>query len=553
MKNLRKLILKYALQNAVLYRGRASAKAVLGKVLAENPKLRGETAKIRGETERAVDMVNRLGPEQQVKKLEKIDSGLLEKKPKEQEELPPLRGARKGKVVLRFAPSPTGPLNIAQLLRAAMMNYLYARKYKGVFILRIEDTDPARIEKRYYGMIKEDLKNSGIGWDKMVLESDHMTDYYDCARKLIRGGKAYMCSCHPDTFRALKKRGMPCPHRDKPPRQSTKEMNDCVRGKYREGDFVLRLKTSMKDPNPAIRDPPLMRIITAAHPLKGRAFSFWPLYNYANVIEDHMQGITHVFRGKEHEHNTQIQKHLYDVLGWKPPVVVNFGMIHLPGEKVHTRDIKRMIEEGRLSGWDDPRLHTVRALLRRGFAPEAFRAYAIQVGLTKNDITLDWESLETHNRKIMDIRAGRYFAVKDPVEVDISEVVGEGKTIRIRIHPEKRKTRKIQLTGRVMVSRDDFKRFRGKDVRLIEIGNVVLKKRALKSHNQEVNAFQKIQWVPEKPVKVNLVRPRGEETLSGEPAMAKVKKGEFVQLVRIGFGRVDSIRKGLITIYFAHR
>ena len=550
------LIMKYALQNAVFYDGKADPGAVMGRIMASEPGLRGMAGEVRDEVERVIREVNRIPPDEQRRQLESLEPGMLRRDIKVQGGLPPLRDAVMGRVVTRFAPSPTGPLSIFHASRAVMLSYLYARMYRGKFILRIEDTDPKKIEKRYYEMIKEDLRSLGVRWDRLVLQSDHMPVYYRHAENLIREGKIYACFCSAESFRKLKEKRQNCPCRDFPPQKNLEFWSKALKGSYGDGEVVFRLRTSMQDPNPVLRDPPLLRISRDRHPLKGSSYRVWPLYNYSCAIDDHVLGITHVFRGKEHEHNTSVQKRIYEALGWEPPVTVNFGMVYLPGEKLHTRDIVEGIKSGKISGWDDPKLPTVRALIRRGFGPEAFRAFAEQCGLTKHDINIDWETFYGINRRIVDPGAERYRVVTEPVGIDIGRCLEErktGKNVRVQRHPDRNETRSLPVTKRVYVSGEDFRKFRGKKIRLLDLFNIRLDRKPELSKSQLIDdSIQKLQWVPEDNVSVRIIMPEKILEGVGEPSMGSLKTGEVIQMLRIGFGRVD--RKGkTIDIAFAHK
>lgn len=552
-------IRKYVLQNAVFYNGKASPDAVLGKIMASEPELRSMANEVRNEIDKVIGEVNQLSPEEQKRQLKGMDARMLKKKVKQQEGLPPLRDAVKGKVVTRFAPSPTGPLSIFQMSRAVMLSYMYAKDYKGRFIVRIEDTDPKNIKKEYYEMIKQDLLNVGVRWNKLVMQSDHLPIYYRHAEKLIKNSKVYACLCSAEKFRELKKKKQNCPCRDFSPKENLDYWRHALSGKYKDGEVVFRLKTSMHDPNPVLRDPPLLRINKSRHPRKGTKYNVWPLYNYSCAIDDHVLGVTHVFRGKEHEHNTAVQRRLYEALGWEPAVVINFGMIYLPGEKFHTRDVVEMIKRGEISGWDDPRLPTVRALIRRGFVPEAFRLLSMQVGLTKHDINIDWETFYGINRKIIDSNAERYRVVIDPVGIDVSSCIKDtetGDSVNVQKHPERNDIRKVPVTPRIYISREDFRKFSGKNIRLLDLFNLKLdkSKKCKPSKSQLItDKVQKIQWVPEGGVPVKILKPDGTVEGIGEPGMKELDVGNVIQMLRIGFGRVDSNRKGKVTIVFAHK
>lgn len=553
VQNMKQRIEKYVLQNAVFYGGRANTKAVLGKILGGEPDLRGRVPEVRKELDSLVREVNSLGLDKQQDRLKILAPEMLVREEKVQEELPPLPNAQEGKVVTRFAPSPTGPLNIAHILRAGMMNFLYAEKYRGRFVLRLEDTDPTKIRKEYYSRIQEDLRLAGIKWSRLVIQSEHMSLYYRHARELLEDGHAYICECRTEDFQELKKRKQNCPCRDISPKANLTRFSKAKKGGYREGEVVMRFKTSMKDPNPAVRDPAIMRVSKARHPLQGRRYSLWPLYNFANTLDDHEVGVTHVFRGKEHQHNTDIQRRMYQAFGWEPPTTINFGMIYLPDEKLHTRDIKEGITRGKYSGWDDPRLHTVQALVRRGFRPRAFRDYAIQVGLTKSDIRMSWENIESFNRSAIDPEANRYMAVIAPVRMNLKSAP-DLKKVKADLHPDypKKGKRVLPVSSAIYLSREDVKRFQKKVVRLKNLFNVKLDKKALTYRGDEVvQAMPKLQWVSTPNRKLELVMP--DRTLKGliENSAASLKKGALIQMERVGYGRVE--KKSPMRVIWSHR
>jgi len=319
---------------------------------------------------------------------------------------------------------------------------------------------------------------------------------------------------------------------------------------------VFRFRTSMREPNPAIRNPAMLRVSEQSHPYQGRKFHVWPLYNYANVIDDHELGVTHVFRGKEHEHNTSIQKKVYEALGWKPPVAINFGMIYLPGEKIHTRDIKEWIKEGKVSGWDDPKLHTVRALVKRGFVPQMFKNLAVHTGLSKNDIRLSWENIEGINRKLIDPEADRYMVVTDPVGISVKSAPGI-KEVQEDLHPDfpKRGKKSIPVDlGSIWISGEDFANLKEKVFRLKGLGNIHLRgKEGFYAGNEIARDMQKIQWVSKPNVRVTVIGPEKRLGGLGEPNLAKLKPGTLIQMERIGFGRVEKATPKEVVVYFAHK
>jgi len=515
--------------------------------------IRDSIKSVSKEIESTVREVNSLSPEEQRAALMKMAPRMLERETKKQEELPNLPGAKRGRVVTRFAPSPTGPLSLPHLLRAAMLSYLYAKRYGGRFILRFEDTDPRNIEPKSYDWIKEDLERSGIKPDRVIRESDNMELYYKHAESLIGKGRLYVCHCSAESFRALKSKKQECGCRNQ---LGTEDWKKMLSGGFGEGRVSVRLKTSMRDPNPALRDPVMLRIVTTSHPLKKKKYRVWPLYNFASVIDDHEEGITHIFRGKEHEHNTAIQRVLYDALGWKQPVVINFGMIYLPGKKTHTRDIREWIKQGRVSGWDDPRLPTVRALLRRGFQPEAFKRCAIGCSLSKTDIRFTWDTLEGANRKIIDPEANRYMVVTDPVKLSLKDLP-QIRFAEESLHPDFPKQGKKRMpvdVRSIHITREDYNKLKGKTFRLKALGNFRLTGKSASYMGNEIERqMQKIQWVSSPSIGVSIITPERTVQALGEQAMKKLKPGDLIQMERIGFGRVDSVSKSTVKVYFAHK
>ncbi len=554
-KKEKEVILKYCLQNAVFYSGKASPGAVMGKALGEREELRKKVNDVRKEIEKTVKSVNKLSPEEQKKRLRGMAPKLLEK-PEKKEGLPDLKGAKAGKVVTRFAPAPTGPIHIAHLMRAVFLSYLYAKKYKGKFYIRFEDTDPKKVGAEFYDWILEDLKRAGVSWDKVFVESEHMDSYYNHARELVRKGKAYVCECPAEVFRELKAKGRSCLCRNRTVKENSDGLEKIIKGGYKEGEVVLRLKTDMRARNPVVRDPPLMRISEGNHPRTGTLYKAWPLYNLVCTIEDHEEGITHVFRAKEHEHNTRIQEKVYGAFGWKPPLFINFGLIHLVGGKIHKRFVREWIKTGEVTGWDDIKLPTIRALLRRGYQPKAFKEMAVLCGLSKTDIKLSWENLNGINRKIIDPLANRYMAVTDPVKIELKYAPGT-RSVSHPLHPDfpERGKREMPVNAKsVWISGEDWKKLSGKKIRLIGLGNFELNGKTGEYAGNEIKReMKKIQWVSEPNLKVRIVTPEGELKGLAEKNVSDLKVGDLLQFERIGFGRVDEKNEKEIIVFFAHK
>jgi glutamyl-tRNA synthetase len=571
--NVEELILKYALINAYTHKGKANTKAVIGKVLGENPELRPKAKEIIPLVNEIVERVNGMSIEEQESKLKEIYPEFFEAKKEKKEEkkgLPPLPKAEKGKVVTRFAPNPDGAFHLGNA-RAAILSHEYARLYGGKFILRFDDTDPKvkRPEPIFYEWIKEDLEWLGFKIDEIHIASDRLEIYYDYAEKLIRMGKAYVCTCEPEKFRELRDKGIACPHRDEPVEIQLERWRKMLNGEYKEGEAVVRIKTDLNHPNPAVRDWPALRIIdNANHPRVGDKYRVWPLYNFASAIDDYELGVTHIFRGQEHAENETRQRYIYDYFGWEYPVTVHHGRLSIEGVILSKSKTRKGIQEGKYLGWDDPRLGTIRALRRRGIRPEAIRELIIEVGLKRSDTTISWDNLAAINRRIIEPIANRYFFVADPVPMWVEDYEEEF-TAEIPLHPDypERGVRRLKFTpGKpVYVSRDDMELFKpGNFVRLKDLFNVEIIEVSeegirAKFHSVEYeiareHRWRMVHWVTEgKPCEVLV--PDGEELIVRKGLLesgAELKVDDIVQFERFGFVRIDEVGEKVVAI-FAHK
>ncbi len=548
---------KYALANAVKYGGRADVKAVMAKLMAEVPELRPRAREVKQVVERVVERVNTMSLEEQTRLLrERWPEMLEEKKPEQRrpgiESLPELPGVSGG-VVVRFAPNPDFVLHLGSA-RPAILNYAYKLKYGGKFILRFEDTDPrtkrplVTEEVNAYDAIREDLKWLGVTWDEEYIQSQRMEIYYEHAKKLLEMGAAYVDLCRPEEWRKLRNAGKACPHRDQPPETNLELWDRMLRGDFREGEAVVRIKTDLTHPDPSVRDWVAFRIIDTKktpHPITGSRYLVWPTYNFAVSIDDHLMGVTHVLRAQEHSVNTVKQSYVFKHFGWKQPVTIHFGRLKIEGATLSKSKLKALKVR-----YDDLTLPTLAGLRNRGILAEAIWELILTVGIKPSDSTVALSNLFALNRKRIEPIANRYMYVPDPVKL-VFEVDRE-LTARIPLHPSFRergeRVYKVR-PGRVevYVSRRDVKQ--GAMVRLMELVNVeitsVEKDVAYgRVHSFNVEEARKIgapivQWVLE-PVEVRVVKPvavgkKDEEVGLGEGALEKVEVGSYVQFMRYGF------------------
>jgi glutamyl-tRNA synthetase len=563
LEELKGRLVRLALENAAQHGGKALLDPVVRRIAGELPELRPRLREILPLVKEILSEVNGLTPEEQLRRLEEL-GGRERAERKRREGLPELPEVEKyERVVTRFAPNPNGPLHLGHV-RAALLSHEYARLHGGRFILRFEDTNPANAREEMYGRIKEDLEWLGIRWDEEFFQSDRLELYYRVAGLLLEEGKAYVCLCRAEEFREKRDRGLPCPCRELPPSQQLERWRGMREGEYGEEEAVLRVRTDLHHPNPAVRDWPAFRVVEAPHPRVGRRYRAWPLYNFSVSVDDHEMGITHVIRGKEHEVNEARQRTLFSLLGWEYPTVVQYGRLTLAGARLSKTEIVRGVERGELQGYDDVRLGTISALRRRGFLPESLRRVILEVGLTPVDSSLSWESLEAHNRKLVDGLALRYFFVPSGVWMRVRGAP-ELREVELSLHPSHPERGKRHLPLRyeegsllVLVPSSDLQGLReGEVFRLKDLMNVALISRSPPEAEfrglELLPEVAKVQWVSGDPVEVRVLRPDGsvEEGL-GEPELRGVRPGELLQFERYGFVRVEETGRK-ISVVFAHR
>ena len=575
---IKEVALKQALRNAIEHGGKALEAAVVSKVLGELPELRGQARQVVEVVKEVVAYVNGLSLEEQVRiareRFPEILEGARQPRQPERRGLPPLPGAERYKVVrTRFAPNPDFYIHLGNA-RPALLSYEYAREYGGQFILRFEDTDP-RIKRplpEAYKAIREDLRWLGISWDEEYVQSLRMEIYYSVAKELIARGGAYVDLCSREEFRKLKLERKPCPHRSQSPEEALELFERMLSGHFSEGEAVVRVKTDLESPDPSLIDWVAFRVIDTSrspHPLTGDRYVVWPTYNFAAGVDDKLMGVTHILRGREHAINTMKQLYVYRALGWEYPEVINLGRLKLEGMILSKSKIKEILRSGGKSlGVDDPRFGTLRSLRRRRVLSEVIREIIMEVGIKETDATISWENIASLNRKKVDPVSPRVMAVFNPVRITIRGVPRDGpvRSIRLSYHPSNRSlgSRVIDLGGgdlvNVYIEREDFDTLveRG-SLRLMEFCNISLEK----SHGDWAEAsyagtdveyarrlgLRIVQWIPaERYVRLELLKPEGAKLKLlrglGEESIAKFPVGTTLQLVRVGFARVEAVPGG---------
>ncbi len=559
-EELRQTIRRYALRNAVQHGGRAQVNSVISALLGERPDLRPKARELVELARPIVEEVNALGIDRQRLELESLGEIMNVQQGKEQRgRLPPLPNAVEGQVVTRFAPNPDFAIHIGNA-RPAILSYEYARMYKGKMVLRFEDTDPRTKTplREAYDMIKEDLIWLGIRWDEEYVQSLRMSVFYEVAREALGKGCAYVDLGGDESKRAIAESREP-QYRSMPPEWQLEQFDKMLSGHYSEGEAVVRVKTDLNNPNPSVRDWVALRLIDTSkhpHPLTGSKYIVWPTYNFAVSVDDHLMGITHVLRGKEHQVNTEKQSYVYRCFNWKEPTFIHFGRLKLEGFIMSKSYIKKIMQDrpGEFMGLDDPRFGTIAGLRRRGILPESIWETILEVGVKPTDAKLSWANLAAANRKRLDPMADRLMFIETsegkglPLKLEQPECL----TARLPLHPD-RPDRARELRAcpgdRVYVTAADANRgavrLMGLGNYLVDLGAGVLRLTGISLEEARKRSLQIVQWVPESySVKAVVLEPKGLELVRhegiAEGTLAGYPKGSRLQFVRFGFVIIDS-------------
>lgn len=562
---LRKAIRGIALQNASEHEGKTRNDTIISKILGSRPDLRSKTNEIIPLVSVVVSEVNKLSVAQQKTELEDHFPELLIVKPKhERTGLPLLEGAEHGKVVTRFPPEPNGYPHIGHA-KAAIIDEEYAKMYGGKMILRFDDTNPENERLEYYAAIKVGLDWLGVKYDHVKNTSDDMELIYKKAIQMIESNYAYVCTCNQETISKNRREMKSCKCRSGDLNQNTKRWHDMFE-KYKPSEAIVRFRGDMQSENTVMRDPTLFRIIEGTHPLLIDKYRVWPNYDFAVAIEDSIDGVTHAFRTKEYELRNELYYAILDKLQMRKPKMFEFSRLEFEGMPVSKRILKPLVDNGQVSGYDDPRLPTLEALRRRGIVPEAIRKFVLSLGFTKSDTLAPFDTLESFNRKMVDATSIRLFMVTEPVKLTVKN--NKSPSVEIQNHPQKDLgKRKIELDGTFYISGEDAKTLRVSDqIRLIELYNVKITKTGSDiegeySGDDYKAEFPKIQWVPQKSaVKINILIPKtlyvngkfNEDSLDilqafTENHYLELNEGIEIQFVRFGYCRKDSAIQAIYT------
>ncbi len=388
------------------------------------------------------------------------------------------------RVVTRFPPEPNGYLHIGHA-KSILLNYGLAKEYNGQFNLRFDDTNPTKEKEEFVDSIKADVEWLGAKWHGDVLfASGYFDKMYEAAVKLIRKGKAYVCDLTAEQIReyrgTLTEPGKESPYRDRSVEENLELFENMKNGMYADGEKVLRAKIDMASPNINMRDPVIYRVAHISHHRTGDKWCIYPMYDFAHPIEDATEGVTHSICTLEFEDHRPLYDWVVREVGYEnPPKQIEFAKLYLNNVITGKRYIKKLVEEGIVDGWDDPRLVSIAALRRRGFTPESIKNFVELVGVTKSQGAVEYPMLEYCIREDLKLKAKRMMAVLNPVklvidnypdnQVEYMEVPNNQENPELGI-------RKVPFTKELYIEREDFmeeppkkyfRLFPGNEVRLM--------------------------------------------------------------------------------------
>ncbi len=388
------------------------------------------------------------------------------------------------KICTRFPPEPNGYLHIGHA-KAVLLNYGLAKKYHGQFNMRFDDTNPTKERSEFVESIKEDIRWLGADWgDHLYFASNYFPQMYEAAVKLIKKGKAFVCDLTADEIReyrgTLTEPGKESPYRNRSVEENLDLFQRMKNGEFPDGSKVLRAKIDMASPNINMRDPVIYRVAHMSHQNTGDAWCIYPMYDFAHPIEDAIEGVTHSICTLEFEDHRPLYDWVVRELEYPhPPKQIEFAKLYLTNVVTGKRYIKKLVEEGTVDGWDDPRLVSIAALRRRGFTPESIQKFVELCGVSKAQSSVDYAMLEYCIREDLKLKRSRVMAVLKPVKLIIDnypEGQVEELTVPNNLENESLGSRTVPFSRELYIEQDDFmeepprkyfRMFPGNEVRLM--------------------------------------------------------------------------------------
>ncbi len=366
-------------------------------------------------------------------------------------------------IITRFPPEPNGYLHIGHA-KSICLNFGTAKKYGGKCNLRYDDTNPVKEDDEFVGSIENDVRWLGFEWADLNYASDYFEKMYECACLLIKKGLAYASDMNQEEIRAtrgtLTEPGTNDRNRDRSPEESLKIFQDMRAGKYEDGTMCIRAKIDMASPNINMRDPVIYRVLHVSHQHTGDKWCIYPMYDFAHPLEDAIEGITHSLCTLEFEDHRPFYDWALKNTDWpEPPQQIEFAKLNLSNTIMSKRNIKKLVEEGKVEGWDDPRLCTIAGMRRRGYTPEAIRNFCDAIGVSKANSLIDMSQLEYFVRDDLKDRVESRFVISRPLKLTITNWP-EGRTEMCTIEnnpnvPELG-SRQVPFSGNLWIEQDDF-------------------------------------------------------------------------------------------------
>ena len=366
------------------------------------------------------------------------------------------------KIITRFPPEPNGYLHIGHA-KALCINFGVKAKYNGECNLRFDDTNPSKEDVEYVESIKRDIEWLGFKWDRVLYASDYFERMYEVAVKLIKEGKAYVCDLNADEIRetrgTLTTPGINSPYRDRSVEENLDLFERMRAGEFEDGAKVLRAKIDMSSPNINMRDPIIYRILRATHHRTGDKWCIYPMYDFAHPLEDAFEGITHSLCSLEFEDHRPLYDWVKVNAGFGPcPRQVEFARLNINRTIMSKRYLKKLVDEGFVTGWDDPRMPTLSGMRERGYSPRAIRNFCETIGVSKCDSEIETAMLEHAVRDDLNMTCDRVMVVKNPIKM-IVENITEDEVYDIENNPnaEDGATHKVTFSREIYIDSEDFK------------------------------------------------------------------------------------------------
>ncbi|ARN57285.1 glutamine--tRNA ligase/YqeY domain fusion protein [Sedimentisphaera salicampi] len=374
-----------------------------------------------------------------------------------------LESGKWDKVVTRFPPEPNGYLHIGHA-KSICLNFGIAEEFSGQCNLRFDDTNPSKEEDEYVESIKEDVSWLGFDWNGgLYFASDYFEKMYELAVELIKQGKAYVCDLSSEEIRqyrgTLTEPGRESPYRNRSVEENLNLFERMRSGEFGDGEKVLRAKIDMKSPNINMRDPVMYRILHAPHHRTGDKWCIYPMYDWAHGLEDSIEGVTHSICTLEFEHHRPLYDWFLENLPVHRPRQYEFARLNLNYMVMSKRKLLRLVQEGYVDGWDDPRMPTISGMRRRGFSPDSIRNFCKVIGVNKFNSTVDYALLEHCLRQDLNAHSPRVMAVLDPLKVVITNYPEDGsEEFDIAVNPEDESAgkRKVPFSKEIYVEKKDF-------------------------------------------------------------------------------------------------